>query len=186
MGTFSESASRPFTFIPAHLRMQSLWFLANSNPGRHSQATPPLGLSLQMWAQPCSLFIQLRPSGTEKRRTMKLSRSERPARHKGARTERLVRIVLTPCSVQKHPPACYLSNFTEGRGGGGGKNNILQPELSLPEKKTPQTALPSTTHLILLGEEVQLHSYGRVTAEWSGLQDLQRLSRPSGVERTRI
>lgn len=45
-----------------HVRMQSLWFLANSNPGRHSQATPPLGVSLQMWAQPCSLFIQLRPS----------------------------------------------------------------------------------------------------------------------------
>lgn len=45
-----------------HIQMQSLWFLASSNPGRHSQATPPLGVSLQMWAQPCSLFIQLRPS----------------------------------------------------------------------------------------------------------------------------
>lgn len=48
--------------VVGHVQIQSLWFLASSNPGRHSQATPPLGVSLQMWAQPCSLFIQLRPS----------------------------------------------------------------------------------------------------------------------------
>lgn len=49
-----------------HVQVQPLWFLASSNPGRHSQATPTLGVSLQMWAQPCSLFIQLRPSGTQR------------------------------------------------------------------------------------------------------------------------
>lgn len=59
-----------WSYIPAvkHVQMQPLWFLASSNPGRHSQATPPLGVSLQMWAQPCSLFIQLRPSGIERGR----------------------------------------------------------------------------------------------------------------------
>lgn len=52
--------------VALHIQIQSLWFLASSNPGRHSQATPPLGVSLQMWAQPCSLFIQLRPSEVER------------------------------------------------------------------------------------------------------------------------
>lgn len=46
----------------SHVRMQPRWFLASSKPGRHSQATPPLGVSLQIWAQPWSLFMQLRPS----------------------------------------------------------------------------------------------------------------------------
>lgn len=45
--------------------MQLLWFLDSSNPGRHSQATPPLGVSLQMWAQPWSLFMQLMPSAKQ-------------------------------------------------------------------------------------------------------------------------
>lgn len=47
--------------------MQLLWFLDSSNPGRHSQATPPLGVSLQMWAQPWSLFMQLMPSVKQER-----------------------------------------------------------------------------------------------------------------------
>lgn len=68
-----------------HVQIQSLWFLASSNPGRHSQATPPLGVSLQMWAQPCSLFMQLRPSEVEKdtqRQTLTLSYSHWPQRTK--------------------------------------------------------------------------------------------------------
>lgn len=47
--------------------MQLRWFLDSSNPGRHSQATPPLGVSLQMWAQPWSLFMQLMPSVKQER-----------------------------------------------------------------------------------------------------------------------
>lgn len=31
-----------------YLQMQSLWFLASSKPGLHSQATLPFGASLQM------------------------------------------------------------------------------------------------------------------------------------------
>lgn len=46
-----------------YLRAQSFWFGARSKPGLQSQATPPLGVSRQMWAQPWSLFMQLRPSG---------------------------------------------------------------------------------------------------------------------------
>lgn len=46
--------------------MQSRWFSASSNPGRHSHATPPLGVSLQIWAQPWSLFIQFIPSAKRK------------------------------------------------------------------------------------------------------------------------
>lgn len=48
--------------------MQLLWFLDSSNPGRHSQATPPLGVSLQIWAQPWSLFMQLMPSAKQDKR----------------------------------------------------------------------------------------------------------------------
>ncbi len=68
--TSTAPVSRPVVFLSlmvgqkchSHVQMQPRWFLANSKPGRHSQATPPLGVSLQMWAQPCSLFMQLRPS----------------------------------------------------------------------------------------------------------------------------
>lgn len=35
-----------------YLQTQSLWFLASSKPGLHSQATLPRGASLQMWLQP--------------------------------------------------------------------------------------------------------------------------------------
>lgn len=52
-----------------YLRAQSFWFWARSKPGLQSQATPPLGVSRQMWAQPWSLFMQFMPSGrkTDKR-----------------------------------------------------------------------------------------------------------------------
>lgn len=52
------------------------------------------------------------------RRTMKLSRGDRPVKHKGTHTERLVRHpqrntrkVLTPFKIQKHPPACCFSQL---------------------------------------------------------------------------
>lgn len=53
--------SDPFASI--YLRVQSFWFWARSKPGLQSQATPPLGVSRQMWAQPWSLFMQFIPSG---------------------------------------------------------------------------------------------------------------------------
>lgn len=52
---------------PIHLRVQSFWLGARSKPGLQSQATPPLGVSLQMWAQPWSLFMQFMPSGKRDR-----------------------------------------------------------------------------------------------------------------------
>lgn len=48
--------------VPVYLRVQSFWFWARSKPGLQSQATPPLGVSRQMWAQPWSLFMQFIPS----------------------------------------------------------------------------------------------------------------------------
>ena len=53
--------SGPFASI--YLRVQSFWFWARSKPGLQSQATPPLGVSRQMGAQPWSLFMQFIPSG---------------------------------------------------------------------------------------------------------------------------
>ena len=61
--------SDPFASI--YLRVQSFWFWARSKPGLQSQATPPLGVSRQMWAQPWSLFMQFIPSG--KRQTRGIS-----------------------------------------------------------------------------------------------------------------
>lgn len=58
--------SDPFASI--YLRVQSFWFWARSKPGRQSQATPPLGVSRQMWAQPWSLFMQFIPSGKRQTR----------------------------------------------------------------------------------------------------------------------
>lgn len=52
-------------YASLYLQMQSLWFLASSNPGLHSQATLPLGASLQMWLQPWFVFMQLRPSAKQ-------------------------------------------------------------------------------------------------------------------------
>lgn len=51
-----------------YLRVQSFWFWARSKPGLQSQATPPLGVSRQMWAQPWSLFMQFIPSGKRQMR----------------------------------------------------------------------------------------------------------------------
>lgn len=51
-----------------YLRVQSFWFWARSKPGLQSQATPPLGVSRQMWAQPWSLFMQFIPSGKRQTR----------------------------------------------------------------------------------------------------------------------
>lgn len=51
-----------------YLRVQSFWFGARSKPGLQSQATPPLGVSRQMWAQPWSLFMQFIPSGKRQTR----------------------------------------------------------------------------------------------------------------------
>lgn len=46
-----------------YIHVHAFWFLASSKPGRHSHDTPPLpGASLQMWAQPWSLFMQFIPS----------------------------------------------------------------------------------------------------------------------------
>lgn len=53
---------------PIYLRAQSFWFGARSKPGLQSQATPPLGVSRQMWAQPWSLFMQFMPSEERQRR----------------------------------------------------------------------------------------------------------------------
>lgn len=58
--------SDPFASI--YLRVQSFWFWARSKPGLQSQATPPLGVSRQMWAQPWSLFMQFIPSEERQRR----------------------------------------------------------------------------------------------------------------------
>lgn len=58
--------SDPFASI--YLRVQSFWFWARSKPGLQSQATPPLGVSRQMWAQPWSLFMQFIPSGKRQMR----------------------------------------------------------------------------------------------------------------------
>lgn len=58
--------SDPFASI--YLRVQSFWFWARSKPGLQSQATPPLGVSRQMWAQPWSLFMQFIPSGKRQTR----------------------------------------------------------------------------------------------------------------------
>lgn len=54
-------------FVSIYLRVQSFWFWARSKPGLQSQATPPLGVSRQMWAQPWSLFMQFIPSGKRDR-----------------------------------------------------------------------------------------------------------------------
>lgn len=58
--------SDPFASI--YLRVQSFWLWARSKPGLQSQATPPLGVSRQMWAQPWSLFMQFIPSGKRQTR----------------------------------------------------------------------------------------------------------------------
>lgn len=63
-------------FASVYLRVQSFWFWARSKPGLQSQATPPLGVSRQMWAQPWSLFMQFIPSEKRDRQ----DRGWRPAK----------------------------------------------------------------------------------------------------------
>lgn len=157
--------------------MQSLWSLASSNPGRHSQATPPLDVSLQMWAQPCSLFIQLRPSGTERGRryTMKHSYSDWPAAHKRhthweiSLASLKIPIVLAPCTIQKHKPQCYFNHF------------YSKKQNSVSRVKGAQSS--SDENKVLCKRRWAEAPLIQVTAKWTGPQDLKGRSRPDGVER---
>lgn len=58
------------------LHLQSFMLRVSWNPGRHSQAMPPFWVSLQMWAQPWFLSMQVGPSLAPSNCTVKKKKTE--------------------------------------------------------------------------------------------------------------